>query len=133
MKFLLDNNVSPKLARALHELCADSGHQVYALRDRFAPATPDAEWLAELADQGEWIVVTQDRRIARNPDERETWRRGGLPTFFLTSGWASLEFWPKAEKLVHAWPALLRQALDARMGVAFLLHVGGRLERFSHS
>ena len=43
MKVLLDNNLSPKIAKALNELFYPE-HEVVALRDKFAGDTSDEEW-----------------------------------------------------------------------------------------
>ena len=52
MKLMLDNNLPPALAHALHDLSHaywDDTHQVVALRARFPAATPDADWIIALS------------------------------------------------------------------------------------
>lgn len=44
MKFFLDNNLSPKLAKCLHVL-TQPDHEVIHLKERFASNTPDEVWM----------------------------------------------------------------------------------------
>lgn len=104
MRFLLDHNLPPRLARALNELCKGSGHEVVALRDVFQPETADAVWVRRLGSEGGWAVVSGDRNILENPLELAAWRESRLTIFFLARGWSSLGYWMKAAKLVHVWP-----------------------------
>lgn len=120
MRFFLDNNIAPKIAKALHELCREHNH-VVCLRDMFDPATPDVEWIKTLSEEIEsgWIVVTCDSKIRRNPHETQVWREAGLPTYFLTKSWTTLQFWDQARNFVKLWPCLLEHASKAKEGTSF--------------
>ncbi len=128
MKFLLDNNLPPRLARALNELSKGSGHEVVALRDRFQPETEDASWIRHLGAEGGWSVVSGDLNIFKNPVELAAWRESKFTIFFLARGWSSLEYWVKASKLVHVWPTIQTHASTVRPGAAYVVHVNGKLE-----
>jgi hypothetical protein len=39
-----------------------------------------------------WIVVTCDTSIARNPHEVKAWLEPGLVVFFLGKGWLNLQY-----------------------------------------
>ena len=79
----IDNNLLPKLAHALRELCSyDQSIEVYALSDKFKPSTKDIDWITELARDGGWVVISQDRFNKGNA-EKEALRRSGLTVFFL--------------------------------------------------
>ena len=120
MKLLLDNNLPPALARALHELTIrewENLHQVTHLRDRFAANTADAEWIAMLAQEGGWIVITHDR--LNKGLEREALKRAGLKVFFLDGGWKDHNFWEKAVQLARWWPRIIEQAEGISGGAAF--------------
>ena len=82
MRFFFDNNLSPKLAKSLHVL-VEPDHQVVHLKDRFAANTPDETWMAELAKERDWIIVSGDLRIRKNPHEVKAWEAAGHTTFFL--------------------------------------------------
>jgi hypothetical protein len=109
LKFLFDNNLSPHLAKALDALSEPHGIQVVHLRDKFAPATPDDQWIDALAKEGGWSIISHDR-FAKNSLEKEALRKSGLITFILARGWASLDGWHKAHLLVRWWPVLMQQA-----------------------
>src|SRR5262249_12707801 len=74
---------------------------VQHLAERFPRDTADAVWLRALAAEGNWVVVSGDLRITRNPTEREAWLKSGLVAFFLGKGWGSIGFWEHAWKLVQ--------------------------------
>jgi PIN domain-containing protein len=66
VKFFFDNNLPPKLAKSLH-LLVEPDHEVVHLKDRFSADAPDEEWITALAKQKDWIIVSGDLRIRRNP------------------------------------------------------------------
>ena len=73
MRFFLDNNLAPKLARGFHQFVLGE-HEVVHLRDRFSQDTPDVEWMQQLADESGWIILSGDVAIGRNPHEVEAWK-----------------------------------------------------------
>lgn len=81
MKFLLDNNLPPALARALHELSKADGHQVTALREKFKANTPDIEWISQLRAEGNWVVVSKDK-FSKGSMEKRAFSESGLAILF---------------------------------------------------
>lgn len=118
MKFLIDNNLPPALARALNELCKADGHLVVPLRDQFTAAASDADWIATLAAEGNWAVISQDK-FTKGDIERRAFRESGLPVFCLAKQWAHEEYWKKAHNLFRWWPAILKQSSLISGGAAF--------------
>ena len=92
MRFFFDNNLPPKLAKSLHVLL-EPDHQVVHLKDKFAANTPDEIWMTELAKEQNWVIVSGDLQIRKNPHEAQAWRVAGHTTFFLKPGWINLQFW----------------------------------------
>ncbi|MEY2572682.1 MAG: hypothetical protein QOJ87_895 [Verrucomicrobiota bacterium] len=82
MRFFFDNNLSTKLAKSVHVLVAPE-HQVVHLKDRFAANTLDETWMSALARETDWVIVSADLRIRKNPHEVEAWKAAGHTTFFL--------------------------------------------------
>jgi predicted nuclease of predicted toxin-antitoxin system len=120
MKLLLDNNLPPALARALHELTIrewDCAHEVIHLRDHFPANTPDTEWVTKLSQEDGWVVVTHDK--FNKGVEREVLRRAGLKVFLLDGSWKHHQFWEKAIQLTRWWPRIIEQAGGIRGGAAF--------------
>lgn len=87
MRFFVDNNLAPAIARALDALGSYDGHHVHHLRDRFPPGIVDAAWLGQLGEEGDWVILSGDYRITKRPHERRAWLDSGLTAFFLAKGW----------------------------------------------
>jgi hypothetical protein len=66
LRFFLDNNLAPKLARGFHQFVLGE-HEAVHLRDRFSQETPDVEWMQQLADESGWVILSGDVAIGRNP------------------------------------------------------------------
>ncbi len=118
MKFLIDNNLPPAIARALNELCKSEGHLVTPLKERFPPNSSDIHWITQLKSEGGWTVLSQDR-FCKGDAERLAFRECGLPIFCLAKQWGQMSYWQKAENLVRWWPAITQQAGLTNGGAAF--------------
>lgn len=127
MRFFLDNNVSQRVARALHCL-VEPRHSVIHLKEKFAADTPDVDWMNGLAAEKDWIILSGDTAISRNPHEVEAWKRAGHPTFFLKPAWLHQIFWEQASRLCHLFPEIVKRAEKARTGDAFLVPFKGKIE-----
>ena len=131
MKVLLDNNLSPHLARALNALLEPEGDQVVHLTDRFPASTEDRAWIGALAEEGGWVVISGDLRIYRNRLEREAWRRSRLIVFFLAPQWGKVRNIEKAWRLLRWWPRIREQVAIVEAPAAFelpLAYGSGRLK-----
>lgn len=128
MKFIFDNCISPRLAKAIHAL-VESEHEVVALRDRFRSDTPDTEWIGELGRQGGWIIISGDLRIRKRPQELAVWRTARLTTFFMASGFQSETQWEQARWMVGKWPEIVDLASRVAPGAAFRVPKRGKIEQ----
>lgn len=118
MKFLIDNNLPPQLARALNELSKKDGHDVQPLKDKFPQDMPDTQWILTLKYEGNWAIVSQDN-FRKNDLEKTAISSCGLPVFCLSKQWTSQNYWEKAQNLVRWWPAIIEQADRISGGAAF--------------
>ena len=125
MKFFLDNNISPRISKALRELEGREENEVVHLRERFPADTTDEEWMRRLGDEGDWIVVTCDTSIAKNPHEIKAWLESGLIVFFLKSGWLNLAFWEFAWQLIKRWPVMKNKVSKGSRGKGFIVPIRG--------
>jgi hypothetical protein len=82
LKLLVDNNLSPRIARCLQALFEDE-HQVIAKRDKFPENTTDVDWITALDEEGGWAVITADLHIRTRPHERAALDRSNIVFFFL--------------------------------------------------
>jgi hypothetical protein len=126
LKFLIDNNLPPALARALDALSVHGDlpvESVVPLRDHFAPDTPDIDWMTQLAAEGGWNVVSGDN-FRKSTAERELLRRAGFNVFVLQKSWSSQQYWQKSAQLVLWWPKIVdyaRQSQKAAVKVPWRL------------
>lgn len=77
--FLIDNNMSHRVAAALADLAQPFRH----LTEILPHNTPDVELFPEIARRG-WFLVTQDERINRKPHERKAMTDAGIGAFIFT-------------------------------------------------
>lgn len=133
MKLLVDNNLPPRLAKALNIIVEVDGHSVTALRELFPENTKDIEWIEELGNDGGWTVVSLDMRITKRPAEKLAWRRSKLKGFFLAPGWASLGVEEKTARLLLWWPKLVQQEGLVGPGAIFEVPVksGSKLKQLT--
>ncbi len=88
------------------------------MRDKFPMSTPDVDWIATLASEGGWAVISQDK-FTKGVIERRAFRESGLPIFCLVKQWGQESYWHKAHNLVRWWPAILKQSALISGGAAF--------------
>ncbi len=126
MRFFFDNNISTKLSKSVHVL-VEPEHQVVHLKDRFAANTTDEAWMTVLSGEPDWVIVSADLRIRKNPHEVAAWKAAGHTTFFLKDRWIEMDFWTQAWKLVKCFPDIVVQARRAKPGDAFVVTVNGKI------
>lgn len=126
MKFFFDNNLAAKIAKGLNGFVSPE-HQVIHLKDQFAANTDDAVWMAQLAQQEDWVIITADIRIGKNPHEIAAWKQAGHTIFFLKPGWLKMNFWDQAQKFVKCFPEIIQVANRAKRGDSFIVTVNGKI------
>ncbi len=84
--------------------------------------------MQELAHKNEWIIISGDVAISRNPHEIEAWKTAGHTIFFLKPGWTNVAFWQQVQKLGKCFPDIMLAAKQAKRGTAFLVTVNGKIE-----
>ncbi len=127
MRLFFDNNLSPKLARSL-DVLVQPEHRVVHLKERFAAHTADEVWMRALAAEPDWVIVSGDLQIRKNPHEIKAWQEAGHTTFFLKKGWIDLPFWDQAWKFAKVFPDLIATAERARKGRAFFITPNAKIE-----
>ena len=126
MKVLLDHNLSPAIAQALSALFYPQ-HEVVALRDKFSPDTPDAQWIGALGREGRWVVISGDRRITRNKAEYRAFRDSNLIGFFLSKGLYKAKVIKQAERILALWERMETIAHNIQGGALFELPMRSQL------
>lgn len=119
MKFLIDNCLSQRLAKAIDAL--DQDHTIAHLKDEFPENADDPVWLETLPQRGYNAVVGGD--LFRDPPAQAALLRSGLTVFMLAKGWVNIPLWEQAWKLVRWWPEIRQQAVRIEAGACFEIPV----------
>ncbi len=125
MNYFFDNNLPPSLARALNFLSNRDGDTVVPLVDKFERSISDIDWISALNHEGNWVVISGDMRIMKNPHEKAAWVESGLTIFFLAKAWMHISYWEKAWKIVKWWPEITSQSKRIESGTSFIVPIKG--------
>ncbi|MBE7157363.1 MAG: hypothetical protein INR62_02805 [Rhodospirillales bacterium] len=120
MKVIFDHNLSPALAHALQALFRHE-HKIIALRDKFPADISDVDWISALSRDGQWVVISGDRRITRNRAEYTAFRRSRLIGMFLSAGLYKAPVIKQAERLLFLWTTIETVAGTVEGGAMFEL------------
>lgn len=82
-----------------------------------------------LAGEIGWIILSADMAISRNPHEVEAWKKAGHPIFFFKPAWIQQLFWEQSSRICHLFPEIMKHALRAHSGDAFLVPFKGKIEK----
>lgn len=90
----------------------------------------DLVWIPAMAEKpGNWIVLSGDRRITKNPLRQRALREAGLTAFFMPSGFPEDDRIAQCAWLFQAFPAIIAQAEKAKRGEGFRLKQNRKIER----
>ncbi len=84
VKVLFDHNMPPAIARGMHILIFNEGHEAFALRDIFRADVPDIEYFNSLTPGRDWILISKDLRNAKKKAEKAAILRNKLVAFYLS-------------------------------------------------
>lgn len=117
MKLLIDHNLPPRLAVALHTIF-EPEHEITSLWKKFGRHNvKDDEWIPTLGDEGGWAVLSADMNIARKRPSRELFIRAGLVGFFFSP---AMQKWPlsrQAARVLTIWPQMTSHVSTTASGV----------------
>lgn len=109
MKVMVDNDLPYLLADALG--CIFPEDEIVSLRRKFGRENvKDPEWIAALGREGDWCVISADRRITRNRVERDAFLAAGIVGFFFSSSMQRAPLAKQAARLLTIWPEITAQA-----------------------
>ena len=117
MKLLVDNDLPPRLARALHVIF-EPEHQVVSLKDKFGRSDlKDEEWIPLLGKEGGWAVLSADMRIAKKRPSRQLFIMAGLVGFFFSSSMQKAPLNTQAARILTIWPQMMLHMSTTANGV----------------
>ena len=107
MKFLIDENLSVKIAHSLKEIDQDVVHVTEALYQ----GAPDTEVL-EFAGDNDCFLITKDNRIRYKPNEKAALREHKVGVFLL--GGKNVSFLETFQQLIRNWDKILDCAASTK-------------------
>ncbi len=128
MKFILDEHLSPALARALNELFKGE-HEVVGIRAKFGPSVKDLEWIPALSREGHWVVISGDRAISRNRAEYTAFRNSRLVGFFLSAGVYKSPINRQAARLLILWDDICGLASRVEGGAMYEIPTSAKIRQ----
>lgn len=118
MTFVFDRCLAVRLARIIEAY--EVTHKVRYLDDHFDKATPDVDWINDLAGWPEKpAVITADKRMRRDPVERRALAASQLTLVFFKAGFHNQSMHTQAVKLLSIWPEIVTETLRVREATAF--------------
>jgi hypothetical protein len=108
LRLLLDNNLSPRIARCLQVLF-EPRHEIVALREKFSEDAPDQEWISALSGESGWAVLTKDLHLRTRPHERAALDQSRIVYFFLSGAWKKCDVEETAARLIRWVPKMAAQ------------------------
>jgi PIN like domain len=122
VKVFCDHNISPALARALRELFRGQ-HEIAMLSEKFRRDAPDIEWIGALSQEGNWVVLSGDRRITRNRAEYNAFRNSALIGIFLAPAVYKSTVVKQMERVLALWAAIETVVGSVAAGAMFELPI----------
>jgi uncharacterized protein with PIN domain len=129
VRFVLDNNLPPKLA----EILRIAGSDVVHLREHCDGRgdVPDVEWMHDLATR-KWIAITYDRQIQAKPNERSALLASGLTIIFVTNTVQTLSHKQQLAFFIGHWDNAEEAAANARPHKCwFLWQANGKVKPYN--
>lgn len=115
VRVIFDHNMPPRIARALHELVKDDGHEVHALKDIFPIDISDIEYFYKLGP--DWIVISKDLHNSRKKAERAAILKNKVVAFYLSPSLQKKRVGEQAAAIMWHWDKILNQRLSVENGL----------------
>ena len=130
MKVIIDENLSPALAKALNALFGGE-HEIVHIRQKFGPRVIDTEWIVQLSTEGRWIVISGDSKITKRKAEQAAFRNSRLIGFFLAPALNSAKVTKQMQRLLALWDDIENIAKLVAGGAMYELPISGKIRQLS--
>jgi hypothetical protein len=127
VKFLFDNDISPRFALMLRALHVD----VVGLREVMPADTKDPDFLGDLRTKHNIDVFISNNTAQRtNAVEAKLLKASGVTSLYFGPFWSRMTFWPQAKWLVNKWETIDNYAGSAAKGSCADIKQNGRMTAF---
>jgi hypothetical protein len=96
-------------------------HDIATLAEKFDPSTSHVEWIGRLSREGQWAVISGDRRITKNCAEYHAFRNSNLIGLFLAQGLYKAPVVKQMERILALWPNIVTVCQTVQGGAMFEL------------
>ena len=123
-KYLFDNNITPRIARALNQL--EKQAEVHALMDVVDPATKDPELLKFVAANS-YCLISCDNKQMKRTAERSALKTHRVTAVYLPQVVSNKKYWDQTEWIVKHWPNIIARVGTQRKGSILKMLANGDL------
>lgn len=117
MKLLVDNDLPPRLAKALDAIFSPD-EEIVSLRQKFGRADlKDEDWIPKLGAEGGWAVLSADMNIAKKRPSRELFVSAGLVGFFFSPSLQKAPLRLQLARVLTIWPQMVSHMKTTANGV----------------
>lgn len=117
MKLLVDNDLPPRLAKALDAIFFPDD-EIVSLRQKFGRADlKDEDWIPTLGAEGGWAVLSADMNIAKKKPSRELFVGAGLVGFFFSPSLQRAPLRLQLARVLTIWPQMVSHMKTTANGV----------------
>ena len=121
MKYVLDNDISYKLARMLAALGVD----IEPIRDEFHADVKDPVFLEQFTGR-DLVFISHNTKQTTNPIESKLLKQANITVLYLAPFWSKMRFWDQAVWLVQHWPMIDGFATGAARGTCAEIKRNGK-------
>ncbi|MCB1385138.1 MAG: hypothetical protein KDJ80_04285 [Nitratireductor sp.] len=113
MNVLFDNCTAPLMASTLDGFISHYQHRAFHIKDISdlpkGRHSSDIEWIEHLRQAPEeWIFISGDHRIRKNPAEKAAFKKAGLHGFVLAPAYQKSPMHQIAATIIWKWPEVLQ-------------------------
>lgn len=121
MNFYFDENIAPRIARALAVLTEAEPIEIYSIIDVFGRGAKDEEWIPKVGEN-DGIVITQDLNIHRTRHQRDLYKEHGLGVvFFKPPKKTGYLYWEMLSHILTSWPDIVKTVERAEKPFAYII------------
>lgn len=119
LTFVLDENLGGALSILRMARVQPEG-KLSSLEELGFPAgTADEDWISELGQRGNFVVVTRDGEILNAAVRRDAWRASRVRLLLLDKKWGLMPIREIVRALLYWWPLMVRYAQAGAPGTAW--------------
>lgn len=123
MKFFIDENIAPQIAKALtilqQPLNNGEAVEIRNIKDEYGQGADDEEWIPEVG-KVKGIVLTQDSNIYRTRQQRQLYEHHNVGVIFLKPpSKTGYRYWDLVRKIVDMWPEIKKVSRKSQRPFAY--------------